>query len=116
MLGGHDDLAGEGEAREGALLEDDDVLRGQTEVVVLLEELDGRPHSARRRHDVPGNLTLERPQLFKLCSELRKFDATIVPVAKMCHTFIVHTLLILSDSLFEEGKSHRNISIFISAT
>ena len=72
MLGGHDDLAGEGEAGEGALLEDDDVLRGETEVAVLLEELDGRPHRARRCHDVPGNLTLERPQLLKLCSELRK--------------------------------------------
>ena len=56
MLGGHDDLSGEGEAGEGALLEDDDVLRGQPEVVVLLEELFGWLHRARRRHDVPGDL------------------------------------------------------------
>ena len=56
MLGGHDDLALEGAAGERALLEDDDVLRGEAEVAVLLEEVDGRLHRARRRHDVPGNL------------------------------------------------------------
>ena len=66
MLGGHDDLSGEGEAGEGALLEDDDVLRAQPEVVVPLEELFGRTHRARRSHDVPRDLTLlDRPHTFQ---------------------------------------------------
>ena len=65
MLGGHDDLALERAAGERALLEDDDVLRGEAEVAVLLEEVDGRLHRARRRHDVPRNLARD-PATFQV--------------------------------------------------
>ena len=55
-LGGQDDLALEGEAREGALLEDNHVLRLQAEVVVVPEEVGGGLDRAGGGHNVPQDL------------------------------------------------------------